>query len=267
MLHQWCQSCRGPLPPPTHLPQYNAGLSLPPLASQQCWAWANSACFFLFEISTYTLWRKITYGESGISLQTRWRWYDKQINHYLLWAFHGSGGEGRSERQNKEYAAGDKQNRSIAHIAQRIAALSRHEFGMRKEIQEWIFFFFYFNEGGFGAECHETIRILERKKTTVATFFHFLFFLWDMNNVKQGITIHFLFFFFKNDQQHTSHLLGKGKENFKKCLQTGQNHDTLHWFTKKSTQCLSLLSVQWGNQVIPSTLKQPMTVQNHCFGR
>lgn len=81
----------------------------------------------------------------------------------------------RSERQNKEYAAGDEQNGSIAHIAQRIAALSRHEFGMRKEIQE--FFFFYFNEGGFGAECRETIRILERKKTTVATFFHFLFFM------------------------------------------------------------------------------------------
>lgn len=100
--------------------------------------------FFLFEISTYTLWRKITYGESGISLQTRCRWYDKQINHYLLWAFHGSGGEGRSERQNKEYAAGDKQNGSIAHIAQRIAALSRHEFGMRKETREWIFFFFSF---------------------------------------------------------------------------------------------------------------------------
>lgn len=134
-------------------------------------------------------------------------------------------------------------------------------------------------------ECHETIRILEREKTTLATFFHFLFFMRHEQR--------------KTRHHYSSHLLGKGKEHFEKCLQTGfnrtkvtdcptctfkagqsahrvtpdashrpvANHDTLHWFTKKSTQCLSLLSVQWGNQVIPSTLKQPMTVQNHWFGR
>lgn len=86
-----------------------------------------------------------------------------------------------------------------------------------------------------------------------------------MNNVKQGITINFLFFFSKmtNDIRHIC--LEEENKHFKKCLQTGfnrtkvtdwptrtfkagqsahrvtpdacrcpvANHDTLHWFTKK----------------------------------
>lgn len=114
-------------------------------------------------------------GESGISLQTRRRWDHKQINHYLHWALSAAlrrGGPLRKcERQNKGHTAGDKQSGSIARIAQRIAALSQHEFRMKKEIQEWNFFFFLtLIRAGLVLSAAKRLQILEEKRAS-ATFF------------------------------------------------------------------------------------------------